>query len=549
MMRLNLLTFLLIIGVGIGNLWGQDGVEREEMIKCLEEAERLPYSTPQKAISYANKVISYAQKCGDMEMLARAQLVNGFAYGNYGDFATGFEYVLKAMDNCPPGHKKLQGKIITKLSSLYIYLRELNRAFEYANKGLDIARELKDSVMIATCYNTIGLINIYVPDIELAEQNFSRALEINRAIGDKKGVARNLNNLSLYRNKKTGIKIEQLFEAIAINKEIGEIWSLAENYNNLGMQYYYGGNNSKALEALRAARDYATQINAKELILDNDRYFADVYQACCNYKEAYDHIKVVLSEVEKEKMAEQIRIYETNLLQKKLNTTQDQIKIREQEYQLTKMKYSVLIVALLFIAVFLIAVYIAYRYRQRKTIQILTAKNELEQQRKEMMRKEKEFVSLQLAQREAEAHSASLELKYIREELTNTAFFVRTRGEMLANIQGQIKEAYKLPETERLAKLYEINSDISQFHAKNNEMELLVDKVSSDFIFKLSQKYPNLTKNEQRLASLLRIGLSSKEIATITSSQPKTIDMARYRLRKKMNLDSEESLHSCLCQL
>ncbi|MEG0517521.1 MAG: LuxR C-terminal-related transcriptional regulator [Bacteroidales bacterium] len=548
-MKFNLLTLLLIIGIGVGNIRGQDGVEREEMIKCLEDAERLPYSTPQKAISYANKVISYAQKCADMEMLARAYLVNGFAYGNYGDFATGFEYVLKAKESCPSESIGLNGKILTKLSNLYIYLRDLNRAFEYANKGLGIAQELKDSVMIATCYNTIGLINIYVPDIELSEQNFNKALEINRAIGNKSGISRNLNNLSLYKDNRTEVKIAQLFEAIEINKEIGQTWSLAENYNNLGMQYYYGGNNSKALGALRVARDYATQINAKELILDNDRYFADVYQACGNYNEAYNHIKVVLSEVEREKMAEQIRIYETNLLQKKLNTTRDQIKIREQEYQLTKMKYSVLIVVLLFIAVFLITVYVAYRYRQRKTIQILTAKNELEQQRKEMMQKEKEFVSLQLAQREAEAHSASLELKYIREELTNTAFFVKTRGEMLTNIQGQIKEAYKLPDTERLAKLYEINSDISQFHAKNNEMELLVDKVSSDFIFKLSQKYPNLTKNEQRLASLLRIGLSSKEIATITSSQPKTVDMARYRLRKKMNLDSEESLHSCLCQL
>lgn len=545
-MKFNLLTLVFIMGICAGNMWGQDNLERSEMIKYLEDAERLPYSTPQKAISYANKVISYALECKDTEMLARAYLVNGFAYGNYGDFVTGFEYVVKAMESCPPDSKGLQGKIITKLSSLYIYLRDLNRAFEYAHKGLDIAKELKDSVMIATCYNTIGLINIYVPDIELSEQNFNKALEINRAIGNKKGIARNLNNLSLYRNNKTEVKIEQLFEAIEINKEIGETWSLAENYNNLGMQYYYGGDNKRALEALWMARNYALQINAKELILDNDRYFADVYQVCNNYKMAYDHIKVVLSEVERAKMAEQIRIYETNLLQKSLDTTNKSIKEREQEYEIVKMRYIILIILLLFFALIMGVIYFSHRFRLQKKMQILEAKTELEAKKNEIISRENELVNLQLAQKKAEADNAEKELNHIKEQLTNSTFFIRSRREVLSNIQAQIRETYKLSEEDKLSKLHTISRNISQFNSNSNEVELMVDRVGSDFIFQLSQKYPLLTENEKRLASLLRIGLSSKEIASIVASQPKTVDMARYRLRKKMELDSDESLQECL---
>ncbi|MEG2849657.1 MAG: hypothetical protein RR880_05440, partial [Bacteroidales bacterium] len=127
-LRLLLFTgklFIIILGVA-DNIYAQNsnnsklGSEdalnsRIEMVQYIKKAEKLPYSAPQKAISYANKVISYAQKYGDMELLANAQLINGYAYVNYGDFVTGFEYVLDAMNNCPPNNKPLKGKIIIKL--------------------------------------------------------------------------------------------------------------------------------------------------------------------------------------------------------------------------------------------------------------------------------------------------------------------------------------------------------------------------------------------------------------------------------------------------
>ncbi len=519
---------------------------KEEINGYINQAEELPYSDPQKAIALANKVIAYAHKWGDNELLARAELVNGYAYVNYGDFVTGFEYVVSAKNNCPDNNKLLCGKIMAKLSSLYIYLRDLNRAFEYANKALEISRQQNDSVMIAHCYNTLGLINIYVPDNEMAERNFHKALEINRKTGNKRGIVRNLNNLALYRSGNTSLKIEQLYEAIEINKGFDANWSLAENYNNLGMQYYYKGDMERALSALSQAREYAEKINARELILDNNRYFTEVYSSGGKYKEAYLYLKSVLEEIEREKMAEQIRIYEAGLLQKRLDNTKQSIRDKEQEYQLVKMKYAILIIVLLFFTITLVAVYFGYRYRHKRKIQILEARNALESQEREIALREKELVTLKLEQKEAEARNAERELKHIKDELTNTAFFVRTREEMLTNIQLRIRETYKLPEDEKLEKLHAISRTISRMNTRNNEMEILMDKVSSDFVYKLSEKYPELTGNEKRLASLLRIGLSSKEIASIISSQPKTVDMARYRLRKKMELDSDEKLQECL---
>lgn len=54
--------------------------------------------------------------------------------------------------------------------------------------------------------------------------------------------------------------------------------------------------------------------------------------------------------------------------------------------------------------------------------------------------------------------------------------------------------------------------------------------------------HPNLTQGEKYLATLLRVNLSTKEISMLTGNVPKTINMNRYRLRKSLNLSSEDDL-------
>ncbi|RUA28671.1 MAG: hypothetical protein DSY76_04170, partial [Bacteroidetes bacterium] len=62
------------------------------------------------------------------------------------------------------------------------------------------------------------------------------------------------------------------------------------------------------------------------------------------------------------------------------------------------------------------------------------------------------------------------------------------------------------------------------------------------FYSALREKYPNLTPNEVRLSALIRLDLSSKEIASILNISSKSVEMNRYRLRKKMQLSSSVNL-------
>jgi DNA-binding CsgD family transcriptional regulator len=76
-----------------------------------------------------------------------------------------------------------------------------------------------------------------------------------------------------------------------------------------------------------------------------------------------------------------------------------------------------------------------------------------------------------------------------------------------------------------------------------------IKELNSNFYKNLEKKFPTLTKKEKRLCALLRLNLSSKEIASILGISFKSVEVNRYRLRKKMNLKKNEKLSNTINKL
>lgn len=68
------------------------------------------------------------------------------------------------------------------------------------------------------------------------------------------------------------------------------------------------------------------------------------------------------------------------------------------------------------------------------------------------------------------------------------------------------------------------------------------NNADKDFIKKIKRTHSSLTSNDLRLCAYLRLNLSSKEIAPLLSISPKSVEVKRYRLRKKMNLSAKQNL-------
>ncbi|MDX1471850.1 MAG: hypothetical protein R3213_10165, partial [Flavobacteriaceae bacterium] len=69
-----------------------------------------------------------------------------------------------------------------------------------------------------------------------------------------------------------------------------------------------------------------------------------------------------------------------------------------------------------------------------------------------------------------------------------------------------------------------------------------LDELSHSFYKRLKQRFPKLSKTEERLCSLIRLRIDSKEIATLQNITLSSLNTSRYRLRKKLNLNGDQDL-------
>lgn len=79
-----------------------------------------------------------------------------------------------------------------------------------------------------------------------------------------------------------------------------------------------------------------------------------------------------------------------------------------------------------------------------------------------------------------------------------------------------------------------------------HEFETRFDQVHQGFFNRLIAQFPDLSPSELKICSLLRLNMSTKDIALLTSRSIGTVDNIRSSIRKKLRLDAEANLTSFL---
>jgi DNA-binding CsgD family transcriptional regulator len=74
------------------------------------------------------------------------------------------------------------------------------------------------------------------------------------------------------------------------------------------------------------------------------------------------------------------------------------------------------------------------------------------------------------------------------------------------------------------------------------QFEIHFDQVHGDFMSRFKKEYSSLSPQEIKLSAYLRMNLSTKEIAYLMNISVRGVEIARYRLRKKLNLERSENL-------
>ena len=155
-------------------------------------------------------------------------------------------------------------------------------------------------------------------------------------------------------------------------------------------------------------------------------------------------------------------------------------------------------------------------------------------------------MELKVVLSENQALHNAVEMK--RQEVMNVALSIVEQREFLESLSETVKKLEKAEdEKERDSLIAELSTSIKQRLSYESDVDsqyfyAQAESLHEDFNAKLSENFPNLTQQEKRLATLLRLGFSSKYIATLMNITSKSVEISRYRLRQKLGLEKGDNL-------
>jgi DNA-binding CsgD family transcriptional regulator len=120
------------------------------------------------------------------------------------------------------------------------------------------------------------------------------------------------------------------------------------------------------------------------------------------------------------------------------------------------------------------------------------------------------------------------------------------KNEFLNNIKKELKNADDIKSLNYVIKIIDRNLNNTDDW---NLFQEAFNNADKDFLKKIKSLHPLLTSNDLRLCAYLRLNLSSKEIAPLLNISSRSVEVKRYRLRKKLGLSHESSLSDYILKI
>ncbi|ERM84180.1 hypothetical protein P872_15465 [Rhodonellum psychrophilum GCM71 = DSM 17998] len=326
--------------------------------------------------------------------------------------------------------------------------------------------------------------------------------------------------------------------AYQLNLQTGDSLKLISNINNLGDIYRKQGRLEEALTnslmALQISRLYNDIYQESSALRDISKIYKDKedFKTSLSY---LDTSRMVYQEIFSLESARQLALMEQL----------SHVKLKDQ--QISELKYSQVLdkkLKFLLVLLTLLVLGLSLVFYSRQKIKSKSAEELLFHQKKNLYHQqklmEKEVYHVQLKEQkmadELELNSKSL-LAQTLHLIDKNKILEEIRKKLQQTVEDDSKEQKK--KIRNLIKMIDFNfvqdTDWDSFR-KNFE------KVHENFFHQLNGFSQHLTPSDLRLASLMRLNMSSKDIASILGISPESLRISRYRLRKKLNLPKGESL-------
>lgn len=452
------------------------------------------------------------------------------------------------------GNLKKKAESEYRLAKLYFQKGQYHKTLLFATEAQEIFKSEKDTSRLLDCYNMLGAVYYICREFDISNQYFQLFANGARNSKDSVRLISALNNSAQHsRTVKDTAKAVRLYnESIRLCRQIRDTSLLCLVYLNLTDAYIDFGMYDQAEKYLKIAAKYAKPVDnlghyyrslgvlnmiqgKPESAIESLNKAVETYstgefeikrQFCLDvlhpiyaelgqYTEAYNTLDAYFN-ASRENSSKDVYL-ELFRAQNEIKFNSEKDKMKEQRNRQNLLLVSIgsaLIIVLLNISFWI----------KKKSYTI--KQKEAEVKNRILMNEKKE--------NEIRTKNEILEIKKMQQFQMD---------QLVKEVIGKLQKLEKqTPEENTKQVINQICSELkgSKEESDWKEITQFIPEFNSYFFQNLLKDFPDLSVNERRLCALLNMNMTSKEISEITKQSPHSINIARCRLRNKLNLTGKQ---------
>lgn len=384
---------------------------------------------------------------------------------------------------------------------------QADSAFYYQRKALQQYARSSNLAGMAAIYEHIGSIYEDLEQYDSAAHYFNQALQLYNKADDRLPVIGIYNNLGdvLRKTGRYRQSITFSLTAAAMAAEENENYQLQSAYRDMAKAWHLLNRDDSSFYYQELSRKYLLAIYSAE----NSRQVAFLH---------------VMNETEK-KGREIIRL-----------------KSDHRNTVILSAASAIVIVLLVIVGILVIS-------RQRLKIRNEKA---LHQQQRTVYEANKELMEADIKNKQLQEENLKQDLEQKARELSIHTLHVIQKNQLLEELLGKLEAMVKEDKRDQKKQLQQIilqinrNFDHDQYWG---EFKTVFEQVHQSFFDNLKKYADSLTANDLKLVSLIKLNMSATDTATLLGISQDSLKVARYRLRKKINMPKEEGLNAFIQSL
>jgi len=493
---------------------------------------------------YLDKAKTVLEKIHDKDGLAFYYFAKGVNFNIRGDYIHAMQMFKQAIAlSEETGNTKWSSTCYMSMGNVLLNRNEPEKALKYFREAGNRKKRIGDRYGLATAFTSIGLAyqNLGMPDSALYYLN--EGLNIRKSLQSDRLIASSDYHISgVLIEKGEYAKAEKPLEtALSIFTRLKDNTGIIISNLRLAVAENRQGN-PLAVERANSALELAKQIGNPNLTSHAYKKLSQIYAFDGDYKKSYgyllkhQHLKDSLFTAEKERVL-------TKMEAKFQSDKKDRdIALLKERSIVERNKNIMLIILLVVFLIIIFLLFVMFRYKSsafKRQQKLLEQEKIIHAQENEINEKENQLLQEQLESKNRELASKALEMIRLNETIT----------EIIEKLEGLNSSADTNPDM--VKNIREIIHDLETHTKQNiwNEFEKIFKNIHSDFYEKLLKICPDLSATEIKTAALLKLNLTTKEIAAITFKSEGGIKTTRYRLRKKLRLSGDDNLVPFLMQI